>query len=146
MPVGVGAVAQLGSVVLPPGVEVAVRADCRGMLPAYADLFPGEPGGCALGLVDQGGRVPVGGGAVAQLAAEVPSPGVEVAVRAYSSGMIAAKAGLFPGESCWRALGLVDLDRPGLVRGGAVAQLPILVVSPDVEVAVRTECRGTQVA
>ena len=146
MPVGGGAVAQLGEVVLPPGVQVAVRADGRGMLPAYADFFPGESGGRALGLADQGRRVPVGGGAVAQLASEVPSPGVEVAVRAYSSGMVAAKADLFPGESGGRALGLADRDWRVPVGGGAVAQLPVLVVSPDVEVAVRAECCGIQVA
>ena len=43
---------------------------------------------------------------------------------------------MFPSESVGGALGLVDLDWPGLVGGGAVAQLAAAVASPRVQVAV----------
>ena len=109
-------------------------------------MFPGESFWCALGLADRDWRVPVGGGAVAQLPAAVLSPGVEVAVRAERRGMVPAYAGLFPNEFFWCAFGLFDLDWPGPVGVGAVAQLAGTVISPCVEVAVRADGRGMKAA
>ena len=50
--------------------------------------------------------------------------------------MPAAEDDLFPGESFWCSLGLVDLGWPVLVGVGAVAQLAVVVASPGVQVAV----------
>ena len=142
-----GAVAQLAVEVVPPGVQVAVGADGRGMLVAQADLLPGESVGSALGLADLDWRAPAGGGAaVAQLAVVVPSPGVEAAVGSDGRGMLVAQADLCPGESVGSALGLADLDWPCLAAGGAVAQLALAVVSPSVEVAVGSDGRGMKAA
>ena len=128
----------------------------RGYLPG-AVLVGRDP--CGLGLAEQdaGGRdgagevdharpIPAGGGAVAQLAVAVDSPGVEVAVRADRCGMVASWDRVFPGEPGGCALGLADQDWPAPGGVGAVAQLAVFVASPDVEVAVRAQRLGMPVA
>ena len=113
VPLGGGAVAQLAAAVLAPDVEVAVRTECRRMVPAYADFFPNEFFRRALGLFDLDWCGPVGVGAVAQLASAIVSPGVEVAVRADGRGMKAAHAELAESDAALRGRGKGDLGAPG---------------------------------
>ena len=99
------AVAQLAVSIASPGVEVAVGSDGRRMAAAQVDLFPGEPVGRARGLADQGRCVPASDSFPPQLAAVIPSPCVEVAVRADACGMAAAEAGLAEADAARRGRG-----------------------------------------
>ena len=129
MPFGGRPVAEPASVVVSPGVGVAVAAQGQRMIGSGADLLVGEVLGqvrvrVAVGCLHPDRRMPFGGRPVAELAIAVVSPGVGVAVAAHSQGKTR--------EGVFYTADLVEPDAlAGAVRrvdgGGFPAQLAALI-------------------
>ena len=92
-------------------------------------------------------RMPLGGCPVAELAIEVPSPGVNVAVAAQGQRMPVSGADLQVGEVRWQVrvrlpVGRLHPDRRMPLDGCPVAEPAIGVVSPGVNVPVAAQGQG----